>query len=232
VQSQRRQCSTSVVEPELTRTSAAEIRAAAAERRLAGLAAVKDEPKSEESEVEEDYESEEDGDVLDPHLHPNERKREMEEEMDEEEKEGLRGGWEDFIDGGRGLVQPSRPDSGAGPSKRERSPASEEVSAPRQKVKPPSRLNFGAGPVRDERMRGLGLKTTGLLRHEKRIAELVRQDTGHENEENDVESGRGERDIQTHDDGRPGWRCRLCTFVNLADHGVCGESGVFKRTVR
>lgn len=100
--------------PGVADDSAAELRAAAAERRLALLSGVKDEVKDEVKEEAEtssvddskpDVASHSDSDgsdddiveIEDPHLSVEDRRKELEEEMTTEERSYLRGGWEQFV---------------------------------------------------------------------------------------------------------------------------------------
>ena len=71
----------------------------------------------------------------DPYFKPEERRDEMEREMDEDEMEGLRGGWEEFVDGDQ---KPSIPTS-RGPvefsssKKRRRTRSEEEAGSSKRK---------------------------------------------------------------------------------------------------
>ncbi|EIW72788.1 hypothetical protein TREMEDRAFT_58958 [Tremella mesenterica DSM 1558] len=90
--------------------TAAEIRAVAAEKRLKSLsgAPVKLEimPDDDEDDylhhLKNEFDSDAD-DVPDPHVDAEDRKREMEHDMTDAEREGLRGGWEQFIKSEPGL---------------------------------------------------------------------------------------------------------------------------------
>lgn len=212
--------------------SAAELRAAAAERRLASLT-----PKAENTEPESDSDHQDDSgsddtehQVDDPHLDADARRKEMEDEMNEDEMEGLRGGWEDFIServGAGGTVitpssaHPSPPQSG--PSKRRASP---EITPPAKKPATAKTIpsmfapRLGANIVREERLRALGMISTTSARAGKSLGGPLTANV--KAEVNDgVETDN--RDIHPRDDGRPGWKCRQCTFINLMDHGRCGQ---------
>jgi len=173
--------------------------------------------------------------VLDPHLDANARRKEMEDEMDEEEKDGLRGGWEDFVGTceveaslERRSLNRATSSTTAGPRKREHGvePERDPTRKQKKRVTMPS---LGSGFGRDESMRGLGLKSTssgkdGSVLGARSISPIKLEA---EDKEEILESE--ERDIQPLDDGRSGWECRTCTFINLMDHGRCGESAQISR---
>lgn len=139
-----------------------------------------------------------DEDVPDPHQDAWSRKREMDQEMDEEEKQGLRGGWEEFF--------PSLKNR-SNPVKRELSPHTDEgMIPPRKRPASSSRPRFGASMVDTEIKKDLGL----VADTDGRVQKLG----GH-----GIES---DGDLVLSADGRPGWSCEVCTYANIADHGRCG----------
>ncbi|KAK4689717.1 DNA-dependent metalloprotease WSS1, partial [Tremellales sp. Uapishka_1] len=221
--------------------SAAQLRAEAIERRLGAVAQPLREEKPDISDHG-DYSGEDDEGVpndnkdqdeegwIDPCLHPEERKKAMEEEMSEDEMEGLRGGWQNFIDTKKG--KSAQPDNEFGrigyeheelratPVKRER-PTRDSAEAKRDLKREPSPSTsdtspkskraailprFGKALVAEEQKRGLGLSSTSTAKSGKTLGSAIQP---------------AEKDPALMDDGRPGWKCRRCTLVNLMDHGRC-----------
>lgn len=182
------------------------MRAAAAERRLANLAGpsnlVKMDPDSDD-EVDVDNLGDDKPDVKDPHIATDQRKRDMEAEMDEQERQGLRGGWEDYVKAEPDLIRPP---------KRELD-EKESHSKPPAKKPPNTRPTFGKDTIKQEALRGTGLAQTTLSKTSRLLGGCSTRD-----EPEVVE----EVKTAANDDSR--WECKLCTFINIADHGRCGES--------
>ena len=138
---------------------AAELRAAAAERRLAALANPKLETletASNDDEDEKGFNFDTDDDVPDPHINPTERKRQMEEDMTDDERNGLRGGWEAFV---------TKQDvSGSNPSTAKRKVSAEVVDVKGLKkrgvIDARNAPKFNSEAVKEEEKRGLGLAST------------------------------------------------------------------------
>ncbi|KIR37171.1 hypothetical protein I352_00483 [Cryptococcus deuterogattii MMRL2647] len=204
--------------------SAAALRAEAAEARLRALAGPSREdtkPKLEtmSSDSEDENERSDDGieEIPDPHLSVDDRKREMD-EMDEEEKNGLRGGWEDYI------TPPSvyRPVTSADSSNSSESkPLAKRPPAPQSSG--PSKIrklqHQGPPPSTVESTKGEHSSVPGessLSAVEQRSSPIVSPSTLQVSRE----LGKG-KDVFPREDGQPGWRCHLCTFINLMDHGRC-----------
>lgn len=182
-------------------------------------------------------------DVLDPHVEAEERKREMEDEMSEDEMQGLRGGWEDYVRGQEELVPEKEPQSTSSTGnkvKRERSP---EVEASVSKKKRSSIAMFGAELVKTEQMRELGLSSSTISRTEHVLGSGSASGSGPASspapksmppprtEESSIRppvyhspSPFSPPPAPMTEDGRLGWACLVCTFVNLLDHGRCGGS--------
>jgi hypothetical protein len=185
--------------------SAAELRAAAAEKRLANLAGpstlVKMDPDSDE-DVKGDFGEEDQADVKDPHIDTNERRRNMEAEMNEDERRDLRGGWEDFVKVEPGEPGPSRP-----PKRR-----IEEDAQQSRLSKDKSKPTFGSDMVERERLKGLGMVQTTLSKNSKTVGSRREDSNGAEAEEVKPRFDKSQ------------WECQLCTYVNITDHGCCGTS--------
>ena len=178
--------------------SAAEIRAAAAEKRLAALAKPKEEP-------DEEYDFNTDDDVPDPHLNAGQRKSQMEADMDEDEKKQLRGGWEEFM---QFETAPK-----ASTSKRETSPLMDVRGLKKRGViEARNAPKFGAGLVQEEVKRDLGLASISSSSGGRTLGGARPRD-----DQQRVTPGA--------QDGE--WACKLCTYKNIADHGRCGESLLF-----
>ena len=201
--------------------SAAEVRAAAAEKRLAALTAQEMEPESEEEQLKDDFGSEGDDDVPDPYLDPDERREAMEEEMDEDERERLRGGWEAFIAGNKKPPTPSSEEANelTGPSKRHRVSSEEDAGC----SKPNKTTGFMVDLVREEPKRGLGLSSTTTRKDGAGVGLGAKAEREAEKRDDSAANDDDERNLQPHEDGWPGWRCGLCTFINILDHGRCGR---------
>lgn len=186
-------------------SSAAELRAAAAEKRLANLAGpstlVKIDPDSDEDKKGE-FGEEDQPDVKDPHIGYDERRRNMEAEMNEDEKRDLRGGWEDFVKIEPGEPGPSRP------SKRRL----EDDEQPARQGKDKMKSTFGSDMIERERLKGLGMVQTTLSKTSSTVGSHRELDSG----------VHAEKVTPPLDNSQ--WECKLCTFVNIADHGRCGES--------
>jgi hypothetical protein len=227
--------------------TAAELRAAAAEKRLLALAGpgpstttigsppdLKDEDLDEDELKELDDEGVEE-DVEDPHIGVEERKREMEDEMDEEERDDLRGGWEEFVEkpktSGGSRKRPtdaSSPDRKPKISKPSPSPVPDgKTWGSLSSAKGPPKTDaarpgpkFDVGLLREERMRALGLATTTSTTSQRVLGGASSGQKGSQRSDGIAE---GARDVRPRDNGLPGWECGRCTFINLMDHGRCGE---------
>ena len=168
----------------------------------------------------------------DPYLNPNDRKTEMEEEMDEDEMEGLRGGWEDFVGeyeagGSSTILSVDSAKDFAGPSKRKWTSDQEDVE-PSKLKRPSATLKFDRDLVRQEKMRGLGVRATSSKRNDKMIgSRSLSPIHSHQDIEEVKDVGLGGKTTRagqrTKDDGRS-WTCTLCTFINALDCDRCGES--------
>lgn len=172
------------------------------------------------SDSEDENERGDDGieEIPDPHLSVDDRKREMD-EMDEEEKNGLRGGWEDYI------TSPSvyRPVTSTDSS-------NSSESKPLAK-RPPAPQSSGPSKIRKLQHQGAPPSTVGSIKggHSSVPGELslsaVEQGSSPivspATPQVSRELGEG-KDVFPREDGQPGWRCHLCTFINLMDHGRCG----------
>ncbi|KAK8865992.1 hypothetical protein IAR55_001143 [Kwoniella newhampshirensis] len=221
--------------------TAAGIRAAAAEARLRAIAgpssAATPDLKPMVSDEEDGRESEEEDEkVLDPKMDAEERRREMEDEMDQEEREGLRGGWEGFVGIGavkvENGIQTSRSVTSEEPNrKRAASPMtieSSEGTGKQRKLEAVSTPNFGTDMIREERLKALGstpssMASAGRPLGKGRSARPLDDAQGEVKLEFTREPPLRAQDTRFHprDDGRPGWRCKVCTFINLTDHGRC-----------
>jgi hypothetical protein len=229
--------------------TAAELRAAAAEKRLLALAGpgpstitsgsppdLKDELSADEDELNELDDQGDEEDVEDPHIGIEERKREMEDEMDEEERDDLRGGWEEFVEGPKsnGGAR-KRPTDAASPDRKPKvskpSPnpvADDKTWGSLSPAKRPPKIDaakpgpkFNVNLIREERMRALGLATTTSTTSQRALGGAsTRTLKGGQRSDGEAEEA---RDVYPRDNGLPGWKCCRCTFINLMDHGRCGE---------
>ena len=156
---------------------------------------------------------------------------EMEEEMGEDEKDGLRGGWEDFVGeyeaaGSSTILSSDSRKGSTQPSKRERSPDGKASETPKTK-KPSGTLRFDRDLVREEKMRGLGLRATSSKTDGKvtgsRLVWPITSPQGIKEENVDL-VGQAKRVRQPTEDSGQGWACTQCTFINAKDHDRCGES--------
>lgn len=230
--------------------TAAELRAAAAEKRLRALSGpgpstttpgsppdLKDELDEDDDELKELDDEGVEEDVEDPHIGIEERKREMEDEMDEEERDDLRGGWEDFVEipktSGGARKRPtddSSSDRNIKVSKSSSRPVADDKTwgslSPAKR--PPKADAAKPGPkfsvnlIREERLRALGLAPTTSTTSQRALGGASTRILEHGAEGNDHIAEEA-RDVQPRDNGLPGWKCRRCTFINLMDHGRCGE---------
>jgi hypothetical protein len=221
------------------------MRAAAAEARLRNLSSSQAGPSSsiklealpgspedrkpndpDELEEEDEYGPDEvvkeEEDVDDPHASAEERKREMEDEMDEEEMETLRGGWEDFV----------QTDSKVKVRKRERtvSPKHEIRDKKRQVIGSQGRAmttGFEKDMVEKEKARGMGMAGSTLGGTARTLGGRSTTKTSEfPQKRSTADSTNGSGDFSTRQDVQQrssGWTCALCTYINLADHGRCGE---------
>nr|XP_019015006.1 uncharacterized protein I206_01094 [Kwoniella pini CBS 10737]OCF53787.1 hypothetical protein I206_01094 [Kwoniella pini CBS 10737] len=221
--------------------TAAEMRAAAAEARLRTLAGpstdmkpfstVSDEEEqtSEEEDVKPIFDEEDE--VEDPHISTEERRREMEDELDDEEREGLRGGWEEYI----------RPYNQAGPSKDEaidnvsrgvkREPSPSTISPTVTKLaKSSGTTDFEADRIRQERLKALGPKPSASASSKGRPISTVFTTQSklsfRSNRVDEVDEKPMTINASSYrqDDRTSKWACKLCTFINPADQGLCGEA--------
>jgi hypothetical protein len=141
-----------------------------------------------------DPDSDDDGD-------PDQRRRDMETEMNEDERRDLRGGWEDFV-----KTEPGEPGS-SGSTKRH----VEESTTTTHPVKKP-KPSFGSDMIDKERLKGLGMSQTTLSKTSNTVGS---QKEGRADEEEEAKPSAISESQ---------WECKLCTYVNIADHGRCGES--------
>ncbi|OCF31094.1 hypothetical protein I316_07225 [Kwoniella heveanensis BCC8398] len=234
--------------------TAAEMRAAAAEARLRALpgalsssgpssspdrkslTTIPDDDPDDTSEEDVKPIFDEEEEVEDPHIGFEERKREMEAEMNDEEREGLRGGWEDYVgsEAGKGVgVQKGSSSSGQETTATEVTHHRKRESSPhrvnRSKLRKPNgdSVDFGADLIRQERLRALGLAGTTSSTSTRTLG------SGRPQSDFPLDSVKKERPSRlvesASDDlssGKPrirDWACKMCTYVNLADHGRCGE---------
>ncbi|WVQ62109.1 uncharacterized protein L199_000247 [Kwoniella botswanensis] len=212
--------------------TAAEMRAAAAEARLRALAGPStsnvakplttmsdDEGEEEKEDVKLVFDEEDE--VEDPHIGIEERKKEMEDEMDESEREGLRGGWEEYIN------PPQTMSTGESSRrvKRERSPTSTVDTEATSSKQPKSTPGFGAAAVRQNRLKALGLAPTPISSKGKvkgRTLGSTTNDTISLGSKNNRKPDVSISDQLSSNNDRPGgWECKICTFINMADHGRC-----------
>jgi hypothetical protein len=191
--------------------SAAELRAAAAEKRLANLAGpstlVKMDPESDNEDSKESLDEDDRADVKDPHTGSDERRRDMEAEMNEDERQDLRGGWEDFVKSDPDEPGPSHP----------RKRQLEEDTQPTRPSKDKRRQTFGSDMVERERLKGLGMVQTTLSKTATAVGS--RRDQSRQVEIEEVKPSLNDSQ----------WECKLCTYVNIADHSRCGTSWVGSR---
>jgi len=163
-----------------------------------------------------DNDADDQPDVKDPHIGFDQRRRDMETEMNEDERRDLRGGWEDFVKREPDEPGPSRPikrsldedTSSTGPNKRKQTTSEE--------PKP----NFGSDMIDKERLKGLGMQQTTLTKTSNTIG--YRQEISADKVE----------------DAKPTvleasqWECKLCTYVNITDHGRCGRLSWFDQVFK
>lgn len=194
-----------------TSRSAAELRAAAAERRLAGIAGPSTGVKAEDEDLvpmkDEAGSDDEMVDVPDPHMGAEERKREMEGEMNQAERRNLRGGFEEFVEtepgpSGKGVKR----ELDTGWSPRDPPPAKKAISG---------KLGFGADLVKQERLRSLGMAQTTLSTSSNTLG---KQPSFRPKNESETET-----ETEVKPEVSKEWACQVCTFVNVADQGRCGE---------
>lgn len=194
--------------------SAAELRAAAAELRLAGIAGPSSGVKSEvpalvpmKDDGDDDDETDDDlVDVPDPHMGAEERKREMEGEMNQAERRDLRGGYEEYVE-----AESKPPGKGV---KREVDTDQTFTDPPPAKRGTTVKPSFGADLIKQERLRSLGMAQTTLSTSANTLGKQSIPRTS------SVTSTEAEAKPAVSED----WTCQLCTFVNVADRGRCGES--------
>jgi hypothetical protein len=139
-------------------------------------------------------------DVKDPHIGFDQRRRDMETEMNEDERRDLRGGWEDFV-----KTEPGEP--GASGSTKRHGEQSTTSTHPIKRSKP----SFGSDMIDKERLKSLGMLQTTLSKTSNTVG--TRQEGRVPEEEEGQPSPLSESQ----------WDCKLCTYVNIADHGRCGE---------
>ncbi|UOH80290.1 hypothetical protein LQV05_002941 [Cryptococcus neoformans] len=202
--------------------SAAALRAEAAEARLRALAGPSRDTKpkletmSSDSEDEDENSDGEIEEIPDPHLSVEDRKKEMD-EMDEEEKDGLRGGWEDYITPPsvhRPITSIYSSDSSETKPSAKRLPPESSGPSKIRKLQHQAPLPSTTKSIKEERSSDPGEPPSVLGR---RSSPIISPAIPQVNKE----LGKG-KDVFPREDGQPGWRCRLCTFINLMDHGRCG----------
>lgn len=155
-------------------------------------------------------------DVDDPHASAEERKREMEDEMDDEEMDRLRWGWEDFVSGS------ARPPG----VKRERSVSPILKPAIKRKQENGSGSGFGGEMLKQEKARALGMQGSTLGRTDRTIGtkpSIKKSKSEEEPQEATRNTGAVAKNGGESTRRFGEWACALCTYVNLADHGRCGE---------
>jgi hypothetical protein len=182
---------------------AAELRAAAAERRLANLAGPSSLVKMDSDPDDKNNlgDTDDDVDVKDPHLGLDERKRDMEADMNEDERRDLRGGWEDYVKVEPGESAPLRI------PKREL----EEDGGHSRPAKRDSRTpTFGQDLVGRERLKGLGMVQTTLSKTSNAVGSRS-------------QSLADQQEVKPVVNNGSQWECKLCTYINIAGHGRCGE---------
>ncbi|OWZ27687.1 hypothetical protein C347_06114 [Cryptococcus neoformans AD2-60a] len=201
--------------------SAAALRAEAAEARLRALAGPSRDTKpkletmSSDSEDEDENSDGEIEEIPDPHLSVEDRKKEMD-EMDEEEKDGLRGGWEDYITPPsvhRPITSIYSSDSSETKPSAKRLPPESSGPSKIRKLQHQAPLPSTNKSIKEERPSDPGEPPSVLGR---RSSPIISPAIPQVNKE----LGKG-KDVFPREDGQPGWRCRLCTFINLMDHGRC-----------
>ncbi|ORY23213.1 WLM domain-domain-containing protein [Naematelia encephala] len=183
--------------------TAVEMRAEAAERRLAALQPKLEPPEEDiaENGTLEIWDLTSEEDVPDPHTDPQARKREMEESMTKEELHDLKGGWEDYVI--------------TSPKKRAASPSA--IGSSSSKKTKQATL-FGAQIIKEEQLRGLGLasSSSGKSSRTSRQAGATMTVDDSPARRSDESSMRPESPST-----RPGWTCKLCTFINVSNNGRC-----------
>lgn len=190
------------------------MRAAAAERRLAGLtggAGPSSGVKYEEGDLkpmkdDDDFDNEA-FDVPDPHMNAEERKREMEVEMNQAERRDLRGGYEEFI-----KSEPDTPAPSGKGIKRELDVDQTEKGRPSSKKGTSDRQGFGADIVKQERLRSLGMSQTTLSTSGNVLGKRLSLGIEHPSTPDEKPAIAKE------------WACQVCTFLNESDRASCGES--------
>ncbi|OWZ61386.1 hypothetical protein AYX15_06394 [Cryptococcus neoformans] len=201
--------------------SAAALRAEAAEARLRALAGPSRDTKpkletmSSDSEDEDENSDGEIEEIPDPHLSVEDRKKEMD-EMDEEEKDGLRGGWEDYITPPsvhRPITSIYSSDSSETKPSAKRLPPESSGPSKIRKLQHQAPLPSTTKSIKEGRSSDPGEPPSVLGR---RSSPIIPPAIPQVNKE----LGKG-KDVFPREDGQPGWRCRLCTFINLMDHGRC-----------
>ncbi|WVW82392.1 hypothetical protein I302_104399 [Kwoniella bestiolae CBS 10118] len=218
--------------------TAAEMRAQAAEARLRALTGPSTgdtKPLIKLSDGEEEDEEEdvkpifdEEDEVDDPHIGAEQRKKEMEDEMDEDEREGLRGGWEEYINP---PPIPREQEVSSKGVKRERSPTitNIEKATPTKQAKAKATSGFGLDMVRQERLKALGMASSSTSSTKGKGRTLGSSPTSRSSQTSLDDAFSSKKDTKpdapdedrVRQDERSGWECRVCTFVNLADHGRC-----------
>ncbi|WVQ97375.1 hypothetical protein IAU59_004487 [Kwoniella sp. CBS 9459] len=238
--------------------TAAEMRAAAAEARLRALSSsiptlgASSSPDRKPTRAISDYDDEgdeseddvkpifdEEEEVEDPHIGFEERKKEMEEEMDDEEREGLRGGWEDYVlpgpasrsgtgmpAGGSDARAPVTVEKEVSSRKRESSPSGNADSSKIRKSNGGAvSVGFGADIIRQERLRALGLAGTTGSRSRTlgsgSFQPILKPVKKEEMIQTRLDSGRSTISASKAESKAAEWTCKVCTFINVADHGRC-----------
>lgn len=247
--------------------SAAELRAEAAERRLAALNPKQEPEEEEEDELvskedekpsvfldDTDGSDDDDIEVIDPHLSIKERKKQLESEMTSDERSGLKGDWWQEV---KDLLSPDVPRSSRQtpfweqdssedntdayepprPSATKRKAATESASPRSPKkasVTAAPTPNFSAANiVREERLRALGLSATssgstahtlggsgeGRGRTSGAASRTALNDVGRSSKP----PSPGKVKAVKLENGAQGWQCHVCTYINHADQGRCGE---------
>ncbi|WOO85267.1 DNA-dependent metalloprotease WSS1 [Vanrija pseudolonga] len=204
--------------------TAAELRAEAAERRLAALAGpprnggagVKEDPdeldeldelEDEERDFKPDI-SDDDDDVIlieDPHLSIEDRKAELESEMTEAERDMLRGGWDEFVETAAATSASKRKSPPEADARANKKTAGSSSTLPHsRKSNSATATSFDhASIVRQARLQAVGLAATTSLHTSHRLGGAG-TDEGHGSN-----PGRPiKQEITTE------WHCAMCTFIN------------------
>jgi hypothetical protein len=146
----------------------------------------------------------------------------MEDEMDDDERNELRGGWEELfpIESRERRWHGKRPHSpdmdAAEPTSKVQKSQVNAKSGPTVGAQSGRKSGFGAGLVDSERKRALGLESTTLARTNVTGTSEVPSTSLSKYH------ARSKEPVPL-DDGSQGWACKVCTYVNLMDHGRCGE---------